>query len=194
MINVSTYSNLPELTGVLNSYITESLYSDNFQIVQFPKRNWWVLMNKTEDFYNENNIHQSADNIGYTTDYAHELLNKEFSSILIAGLGIGILPHVIKNNSSCSIIDVVEINQEIINLVSSIGHLEGVNIINDNIFTYIPNINYDIILLNIWNCQCDYLESEIPTLVSKYKPYLNPSGFVYAPANANLGDTIFINS
>jgi hypothetical protein len=193
MINISTYNNLPELTGIFNSYITEPLYSDNFQIVQYPKRNWWVLMNKTDDFFNENNTFQSDDNISYVTYYAYELLNKEFSSILIAGLGIGILPYIIKNNSSCSVIDVVEINQEIIDLVSPIGHLEGVNIINDDIFTYTPNINYDIILLNIWTCQCDYLESEIPTLVSKYKPYLNPSGFIYAPANANLGDTIFTN-
>ena len=191
MIDLSPYNNLPELTGVLNPYITGSLYSQNYQIIQVPKRNYWVLMDKTEDIFNKGAY--SDDNLALITSYLPELLNKEFSSILIAGLGLGIMPYICKNNSSCSVVDVVEINQEVIDLVTSIGHLNNINIINDNIFTYEPTITYDIILLDIWDCvDCDEnLQNEIATLVDKYKPYLNTNGFIYAPFNINLGDVTY---
>jgi hypothetical protein len=192
MIDISPYNDLPELTGVLDSYITESLYSDNFQIVKFPKRNFWMMSDKIEDFFDEKNNFYSGDNLTSITGYAMELLIADFSSILIAGLGIGIIPYMVKNHSSCSIIDVVEINQEMIDFVKPIGHLEGVNIINDSIFTYEPTSMYDIILLDIWACSCyENITDEISTLISKYSPSLNPNGFIYVPIHKNLGEVRF---
>ena len=150
-------------------------------------------MNITTDFFNENNSFQSDDNIKYITNYADELLNREFSSILIAGLGLGNIPYICKNNSPCSVVDVVEINQEVIDLVTSIGHLNNINIINNNIFSYEPIITYDIILLDIWNCiDCnENLQNEIITLVERYKPTLNEGGFIYVPINKNSGSYLF---
>ena len=192
MIDISSYKNLPELTGVLDSHITEPTYSTNFQIIKFPKRNFWVLSDKVEDFYDDKNNIYSVDNLNSITDYASELLTTDFSSILIAGLGIGIIPYMVKNHSSCSTIDVVEINQEMIDLVKPIGYLDGVNIINDDIFTYEPATTYDIILLDIWNCDCyENLESEMSTLTTKYISNLNPGGFIYIPINKNLGRVKF---
>ena len=191
MIDLSPYNNLPELTGILSPHITGSVYSDNFQIIQLPKRNYWVLMDKTEDVFDKQAY--SDDNLSLITDYTPEILNKEFSSILIAGLGLGVMPYVCKNNSSCSVIDVVEINQEVINLVTSIGHLNNINIINNDIYVYEPTITYDIILLDIWDCSdCnENLQNNITTLIDKYRPYLNTNGFIYTPININQGDIIF---
>jgi hypothetical protein len=192
MIDLSLYNNLQELTGILNSQITEPLYSQNYQIIQIPKRNWWVLMDKTEDIFSKGAY--SDDNLALITSYSPEILNKEFSSILIAGLGLGVMPYICKNNSSCSVVDVVEINQEVIDLVTSIGYLNNINIINDDIYVYEPTITYDIILLDIWDCvDCnENLQNNITTLVDKYKPYLNTNGFIYTPININQGDVIFL--
>jgi hypothetical protein len=190
MINLSTYNDLVPLTGVLYSYITEPKYSTNYQVAQYPNRNYWALTKKTDNFHSENNIIYSEDALANITTYCKELLNINFDSILVAGLGIGVIPHVVKSKSTCSIVDVLEINQEIIDLVSPIGYLEGVNIINVDVFNYTPTKNYDIILLDIWQCDCDpLLSTQLPTLVSKYLPYLNTGGFVYAPINVNLGET-----
>jgi hypothetical protein len=194
MIDLSTYNNLAPLTGVLNSYITEPKYSANYQIVQIPKRNYWALTTKIDNFYSENNIVYSEDILANITGYYKELLNINFDSILVVGLGIGIIPHVVKYKSTCSTVDVLEISQEMIDLVESVGYLEGVNIINADAFNYTPTKNYDIILLDIWTCDCDpLLPTQLPTLVSKYLPYLNTGGFVYTPINSNLGETKYQN-
>ena len=67
MIDLSPYNNLPELTGILSPHITGSVYSDNFQIIQLPKRNYWVLMDKTEDVFDKQAY--SDDNLSLITDY-----------------------------------------------------------------------------------------------------------------------------
>jgi hypothetical protein len=97
------------------------------------------------------------------------------------------LPHIIKNHSDCSTIDVVENNQEIIDLVTSIGYLDGVNITNSDIFTFTPTTTYDIILLDIWMCNCNNFTTERDTLITKYLPSLNPGGFIYVPLNIDDG-------
>jgi hypothetical protein len=195
MIDLSTYNDLAPLTGVLNSYINEPKYSENYQIVQYPKRNYWALTTRTNnDFYSESNIIYSEDILANINIQCKELLNINFDSILVIGLGIGIIPHVVKYKSTCSTVDVLEVNQEIIDLIKPVGYLEGVNIINGNVFNYTPIKNYDIILLDIWQCDCDpLLSTQLPTLVNKYLPYLNTGGFVYAPINANLGETKYQN-
>jgi hypothetical protein len=187
MIDISSYSTLPALTGVLSSYITGSLFSTNFQISQYPKREYWMLMDKTEDIFDPNVTTYSFDGLAYLTSYAKGLLNIEFSSILVAGLGIGTLPYIIKNHSSCSVIDVIENNQEIIDLVISVGYLNDVNIINSDIFTFTPTTTYDIILLDIWMCDCNNFTTERDTLITKYLPSLNPGGFIYIPINMDNG-------
>jgi len=193
MIDLSTYNDLAPLTGVLYSYINEPKYSTNYQIVPFPKRNYWALTNKVDNFYSESNIVYSEDSLSYITTYCKELLNIEFDSILVVGLGVGIIPHVVKYKSTCSIVDVLEINQEVIDLVGPVGYLEGVNIINADVFDYTPTKNYDIILLDIWQCDCNNFITERDTLITKYLPNLNLGGFIYTPINANLGETKFQN-
>ena len=195
MINISTYSNLPALTGIFNSVITTPLYSDNFQIIRMPKRNYWVFMTRSDDYSDPNNRVYSDDNLLYLTEYCKELLNIDFNSILIAGLGLGNIPYQLKNNSSCSTIDVVDNNQEIIDLTMSAGYLDGVNVINGDVFSYTPTQNYDIILLDVWLCPgcIENMEAEISTLVTKYLPFLNDWGFVYVPIKVNSGITKYQN-
>ena len=195
MINISTYSNLPALTGIFNSVITTPLYSDNFQIIRMPKRNYWVFMTRSDDYSDPNNRVYSDDNLLYLTEYCKELLNIDFNSILIAGLGLGNIPYQLKNNSSCSTIDVVDNNQEIIDLTMSAGYLDGVNVINGDVFSYTPTQNYDIILLDVWLCPgcIENMEAEISTLVTKYLPFLNDGGFVYVPIKVNSGITKYQN-
>ena len=194
MIDISAYSSLPALTGIFNSVIITPVYSDNFQIIRMPKRNYWVFMTRSDDYSDPNNRVYSDDNLLYLTEYCKELLNIDFNSILIAGLGLGNIPYQIKNHLSCSIIDVIDNNQEIINLTMSAGYLDGVSIINEDVFNYIPTKTYDIILLDIWLCAgcIDNMEVQISTLVTKYLSFLNEGGFVYVPINVN-SNSIFKN-
>ena len=122
----------------------------------------------------------------YATNYGNVVLGS-YDSVLIAGLGLGVMPYYIQENKECSIIDVVEINEDVIEAVNQLGHLSSsVNLIEDDILTYIPTRNYDLIILDIWwdgiYCQDDR-DAQSPLMVTKYLEYLNEGGKVSTPIN-----------
>lgn len=191
MINLQPYQDLiSENKGLLFNTITNPITTQSFKLRKFQSVPRWVLSNNVEDLRSIDTVIYSDDHISYLTEYCKELMTVDFDSILIAGLGIGIIPYIMKDN--CSVVDVVEINSEMINLIEGLNYLGNTNIINENIFDFTPTKNYDIILLDIWTCDCyPSLSSELNTLVQKYLPYLNTNGFVYVPLNFSFGQTKF---
>ena len=129
------------------------------------------------------------DSESYISNYGVKLMGN-YDSILIAGLGLGVMPYYIQENKECSVIDVIEINEDVIAAVNQLGHLDSsVNLIEDDIFTYIPTRNYDLIVLDIWwdgvYCQDDR-DTQSPLMVTKYLEFLNIGGELNTPINGRV--------
>jgi hypothetical protein len=127
-----------------------------------------------------------VDSPDYITIYSKELLDINFNSILILGLGLGVQPYVCQDFAQ---VDVVEIDQNVIDINNQLGFLnENVNIIKDDVFTFTPTKTYDIIVFDIiWNPLTEELTN---TLTTKYLPFVNEGGFLYIPINASCESCI----
>jgi hypothetical protein len=70
--------------------------------------------------------------------------------VLIGGLGIGLLPTLIKDKVTS--IDIVELNQEVIELIFYQIATEKMRIIHDDVFHYLKSTDkkYDFICVDIW--------------------------------------------
>lgn len=190
MINIENLELLKQQNkGILNSYFTSSLDYTNYEILPYDGDVW--QMRKKVIAENEQPILWTDDPY-YILRYTTEVTDTEYSDILIIGLGMGVMPFVCKDVSN---VDVIEINQEIIDIVTDISHLNGVNIINADAFTYTPTKLYDIILIDIWECDdcISDLDIQMETLINKYLPHIRGAGFVYIPINIKRGDVIFRN-
>jgi len=106
-----------------------------------------------------------------------------YDSVLMAGLGFGLIPHELSEVNICSKIDVVEISQEVIDYNIDSGHLNsGINIIKGDIFEYTTLEKYDLIIVDtIWE-ESEMTELQYQDLVSKfYSTNLNEGGALYVP-------------
>ena len=106
-----------------------------------------------------------------------------YDKVLIAGLGFGLIPQTLSEVNNCSKIDVVEIDQEIIDYNNSSGHLNSdIVIIKSDIFEYITNDKYDLIIIDtIWD-ENEMSEEQVQTLTSKFlTTNLNTGGVLYIP-------------
>jgi len=90
-----------------------------------------------------------------------EAVLKAKGHCLIAGLGIGMVLNAMAIKKEVERIDVVELSQDVIDLVS--GHYEKkfpgkINFINDSIFDYKPKKNskdkYNVVWFDIWDNLC----------------------------------------
>jgi hypothetical protein len=72
--------------------------------------------------------------------------------VLIAGLGIGLLPTFLKDKEDVVRIDIVEMHQQVIDLVFDQIASPKMKIINDDIFHYLDTTSnkYDLIYIDIW--------------------------------------------
>lgn len=132
------------------------------------------MKNSKEDYYNI----LSIDTNNMVKTFAKSLINKNFDSILISGLGLGILPFLCQN--ATDIIDVVETEKEVIDIVRQIGHLKSnVTIFNESIYNFTPVRNYDIILFDHWMSYAS--EEEIEKLNDKFNIFLNEGGLITIP-------------
>lgn len=122
------------------------------------------------------------DHSNYVHAFSRGLKDLEYDSILIGGLGLGLMPEWIKQNTSCSIVDVVENNTELISWVSSSNYLnESINVVEGDIFEYTPSKTYDLILVDIWWTATEGYETHKQELITKYSGSLNSSGSLYMP-------------
>ena len=119
------------------------------------------------------------DSPDYITIYSKELLDVEFNSILILGLGLGVQHYVCQDFAE---VDVLEIDQNVIDINNQLGYLnENVNIIKDDVFTFSTEKTYDVIVFDIlWTPLSEEL---INQLKDQYLPHVNSGGFFYIPIN-----------
>ncbi len=175
MINQSLINNLPEDNGFLYNHISSPIQTNNYRVVKGPVSGCWEL-------YKEGNLNMICnDSEIYINDYAKNIKDLNFSSILFGGLGLGVLPFLCQDSTTT--IDIIENDQEIINLTTGIGHLNSnVNIVNDDIFNFTPTKTYDVILIDIWSvADMTLINPQVTTLTEKYSNYLNENGILYFP-------------
>jgi len=180
MINISNLQNkiVPnDILGVFGITLSEDLVNNGYIITKNPRFNHLFMLNPE-------GVVLSVDNPYYILEYSSELLDVEFDSILIAGLGIGVMPYVCQDFAQ---VDVVEINQDVIDLAKQLGHLnENVNIIHDDILTFSVEKTYDIVVIDAFYEALS--EERISLLEEKYMPFINEGGFLYIPINVGVLD------
>ena len=102
-----------------------------------------------------------------------------FDKILIGGLGLGLLPEYAKSVKNCSVIDVIENNQELIDYVD---YLESpINIIKGDALTYTPGKKYDLILIDLWWEKEDITQEIQDTIKNNYDSHLESGGKIILP-------------
>tara|TARA_R110000772_G_scaffold486_1_gene1777 strand:+ start:82 stop:576 length:495 start_codon:yes stop_codon:yes gene_type:complete len=122
------------------------------------------------------------DGLAYVYPYCREILKNNFKSILVIGLGLGIIPqYIAKNIPLCTTIDSIDNNTELIDWVTQIGYLDNkINVIVGDCFTYIPTKQYDLILIDIW-WDANLASERKDELITKYSIHINPGGHIYIP-------------
>lgn len=105
-----------------------------------------------------------------------------YDSVLVAGLGFGLIPQELITEKNCSKVDVVEINQEVINYNNTSGHLDSnINLIQGDIHSYTTSEMYDLILIDtIWQ-ESEMTEDQWQALVTRFTNNLNTNGVIYSP-------------
>jgi hypothetical protein len=178
MINISNLQNkiVPnDILGVFGITLSEDLVKNGYTITKNPNFNHLFMFNPDGELI-------STDNPNYILGYAPELLDVEFDSILIGGLGLGVMPYLSQDFAQ---VDVVEINQDVIDLATQLGHLnENVNIIHDDILTFSVEKTYDIVVIDTFYEALS--EERISLLEEKYMPFINEGGFLYIPINKGV--------
>ena len=122
-----------------------------------------------------------SDNYEFIEKFYSKLYNRNFTSILCGGLGLGIIPFLVQN--FCTKIDVVEIDLSLINFIkNSTTHLnQSVNIIHGDFKTYQTSELYDVVLVDIYpNCEGSFM-NERNSIMNRYLQNINDNGIVYIP-------------
>ena len=135
-------------------------------------------------YYKQNETISSYTDVGYIDSlYGSNIdIANIKSNILVLGLDIGCIPHWLSNLCPLSNIDVVDGNKELIDCIKSMGYLhKKINIFHNDIFSFIPNSKYDIIITDIWWEIDNQTLSDIQTLREHYNPYLKLNGKFYTP-------------
>lgn len=160
--------------SLLSEFIESEIETKNFLVTKQIKKNFWSLINKNEPYYKI----LSIDTVDMVINFANKLMNIDFNSILITGLGLGIIPFICQNKTE--IVDVLEVDLEIIELVKKIGHLkENVKIYNEDIKKFSTDKKYDVILFDHWMSFAP--QSEMFDLEKKFSDNLNNNGIFTFP-------------
>ena len=105
-----------------------------------------------------------------------EFVRNAHGKVLIGGLGIGLILLAVQDKADVKKITVIEKNREVIDLVSNQLPLnDKVEIINADVFEYVPAEKYDTIYMDIWNyINQDVYWEQMKPLMSRYRKYLVP--------------------
>ena len=102
-----------------------------------------------------------------------------FDKILIGGLGLGLLPEYARSVKNCSVIDVIENNQE---LIDYIDFLESpINVIKGDALSYTPSKKYDLILIDLWWNEENVTQEIQDNIKNNYNSYLETGGKIVLP-------------
>ena len=105
-----------------------------------------------------------------------------YDKVLVGGLGLGLLPEYLKTVKNCSVVDVVENNNELITWTNSNKHLnENINIIESDAYSYTPDKKYDLILIDLWWDKADITQQNETDLKNNYNSHLESNGKIVLP-------------
>jgi spermidine synthase len=159
--------------SLFENFISSAIETDKFSVKK-TSQNVYRFIDKTKSF---GGIH-NEDNVNFIKYFYRKLFDLDFNSILISGLGLGVVPYICQNKTE--VIDVVEIDLDVINFVNEIGHLNNnVHIINTDIYNFVPQRTYDVILFDHWSIGATEYDKEI--FSNKFGPYLNTNGIISVP-------------
>jgi len=81
-----------------------------------------------------------------------DLANAAMGRVLVAGLGLGLVIHALEANEAVTAIDVVEIDEDVIGLITPLIKMKKTRIINIDFWRYLYKTeeNYDTFILDIW--------------------------------------------
>lgn len=131
------------------------------------------------------NIVYIDDEYRYITNFCTNLSSYTANSILLGGLGLGLICYYVEQNKTFTKFDVVEKKADVITAVNQLGYLSSnVNIIQGDFLEYTPSQSYDLIISDLHWGHPTYepnFESEIETIKNRYTPYLNAGGTLYIP-------------
>lgn len=148
--------------GYLNYELISDYSGENFKIIKSNN-------NVTIHFSN-----YSFDDSNYVEYACRDYNFHNLSTCLVAGLGLGIIPTWITTNYPNCEVDVVEIDGELVEVIYNMNYLNSkINIINENIFNYIPTKTYDLIIFDIWGTYEPNIENDVSTLYNKFSPFVN---------------------
>ena len=105
-----------------------------------------------------------------------------FDTVLVGGLGLGLLPEYLKTQENCSVVDVIEINNELITWTNSEGFLDNtINIIEGDIYSYSTSNKYDLIIIDLWWNENEITDQNKSDLLSNWSDNLNTGGKIILP-------------
>ena len=105
-----------------------------------------------------------------------------YDTVLIVGLGLGLVPQELSEVNKCSKIDVLEIDQEIIDYNISSGHLNSdINLIQGDIYNYTTIETYDLIIIDTIWYEHEMTDEDYGLLESRLLPNINTGGALYVP-------------
>tara|TARA_Y100000114_G_scaffold6863_1_gene5500 strand:- start:2645 stop:3187 length:543 start_codon:yes stop_codon:yes gene_type:complete len=116
--------------------------------------------------------------------YKDKFSGFSYDKVLVAGLGLGLIPQDLYTQENCSQVDVVDSNQEVIDWANNSGHLDpNINLINDDIYSYNTSELYDLIIIDTYWSESEMTDSQYESLKNKYLNNLNVGGVLYFPVN-----------
>lgn len=162
---------------LINYTLTETITSGNVEVSNI---NGVMSLSIDRTYYISNDIK-------YAVNYCQEILTTPFNSVLIGGLGLGLLPYYINRSIGVTDIDVLENNSDVINVVNQMNYLGGnVNIIEADALTYTTVKKYDLILMDLWWFNDHILADNRATILSNYANNLNENGKFYFPLSKEV--------
>jgi len=114
-----------------------------------------------------------------------------YDKVLVAGLGLGLLPQTLASEG-CSVVDVLEINEELIAWTAQSGHLDpSINIVQGDVYTYKTDAKYDLIIVDtIWE-PSEMTPQQQEIIKTSFNPTtLNHEGRLYFPVLSAMIDRL----
>jgi hypothetical protein len=102
-----------------------------------------------------------------------------YNKVLVLGLGLGLLAETLKIEKHCSVVDVIDNNQELIDYVDYLD--DSINIEKAEAFTYTTNNKYDLVLVDLWWGYEDITEEMLYTIKNNYASCLEDGGKILIP-------------
>ena len=114
--------------------------------------------------------------------YKNSFNGFSYDTVLVVGLGLGLVPQELSEVNKCSKIDVLEIDQEIIDYTISSGHLNSdINLIQGDIYNYTTIETYDLIIIDTIWYEHEMTDENYELLESRLLPNINTGGALYVP-------------